>query len=66
MEGPIQQQKRVIERLRLDGTDASAAALRLALMTRAIEEMRHQLGALSPTSRDTLRPKPKHSAAAKK
>jgi hypothetical protein len=50
MEQRIWRQKELIERLRVAGSDASAAIQRLALMTRALDEMQFQLGALSPTS----------------
>ena len=60
MEGRIQRQKELVEHLRIEGTDASAATLRLGLMTRALAEMQFQLGALSPTSQ--AGPRPDHAA----
>lgn len=49
MEERIQGQLSQIEKLRLDGRDLSQAKQRLNLLQHALEEMRAQLGSLSPT-----------------
>ena len=56
MEKRIQQQRELLARLRSQGDDSAAATTRLALMTRALEEMQFQLGSLSPTEQETKRP----------
>jgi hypothetical protein len=64
METRIQQQRELIAGLREQGTDSSAATTRLALMNRAMEEMQHQLGSLSPTDQDLKRPTPAQTRSA--
>ena len=56
MELRIEQQTHSIERLRQFGEDTSAALQRLRLLRHALDEMRIQLGQLSPTSLDERRP----------
>jgi hypothetical protein len=56
MELRIEQQTHSIERLQQFGEDASAALQRLKLLRRALDEMRIQLGQLSPTNLDQRRP----------
>ena len=56
MELRIEQQTHSIERLRQFGEDTSAALQRLKLLRHALDEMRVQLGQLSPTSLDERRP----------
>jgi len=56
MELRIEQQVESIERLEQSGEDVSEAVRRLFLLQRALEEMRIQLGQLSPTERDSKRP----------
>jgi hypothetical protein len=56
MEARIQQQRELIAGLRGQGDDSTAATTRLALMTRALEEMQFQLGAISPSDQETKRP----------
>jgi hypothetical protein len=56
MELRIEQQTLSIERLTQFGEDTSAALQRLKLLQRALDEMRIQLGHLSPTSLDERRP----------
>jgi hypothetical protein len=56
MELRIEQQTHSIERLQQLGEDASAALQRLKLLRHALDEMRIQLGQLSPTNLDERRP----------
>jgi hypothetical protein len=56
MESRIQQQTLSIESLRQFGEDTSAAIRRLKLLRHALDEMRIQLGQLSPTNLDEKRP----------
>jgi uncharacterized membrane protein YccC len=56
MELRIEQQLESIERLKQSGADVSEAVRRLSLLQRALEEMRIQLGQLSPTAQDNKRP----------
>lgn len=56
MELRIEQQLESIERLKQSGQDVSEAIRRLSLLQRALDEMRIQLGQLSPTERDNKRP----------
>ena len=55
MEARIEQQIVSIERLQQLGQDTSDAERRLELLRHALEEMRIQLGQLSPTERDARR-----------
>jgi len=55
MEDRIRQQAATIEQLRLSGRETSAAFLRLSLLQHALEEMRIQLGSISPTELDAKR-----------
>jgi hypothetical protein len=57
MESRIEQQKAAIEQLKLSGQDVSDATRRLNLLERAMEEVRLQLGQLSPTAMDNKRDK---------
>jgi hypothetical protein len=56
MELRIEQQALSIERLQQFGEDTSAASQRLKLLRHALDEMRIQLGQLSPTNLDEKRP----------
>ena len=56
MELRIEQQTLSIERLKQNGEDTAAAVQRLRLLRHALDEMRIQLGQLSPTSADDRRP----------
>ena len=56
MELRIEQQTHSIERLQQFGEDTSAALQRLRLLRHALDEMRIQLGQLSPTNLDEKRP----------
>ena len=56
MEARIEQQIELIERLKQSGQDTTEAVRRLSLLQHAINEMRIQLGQLSPTERDTKKP----------
>ena len=56
MELRIEQQVESIERLKQSGQDVSDAMRRLSLLQHALNEMRIQLGQLSPTERDSKRP----------
>lgn len=56
MELRIQQQVESIERQKQAGEDTTESERRLALLRRALDEMRIQLGQLSPTQRDHKRP----------
>ena len=56
MELRIEQQVELIERQKQAGEDTSDAVRRLTLLRRALDEMRIQLGQLSPTERDQKRP----------
>ena len=56
MELRIEQQVESIERLKQSGEDVSEAVRRLFLLHRALDEMRIQLGQLSPTNLDDRRP----------
>ena len=51
MESRIEQQVAAIERLKQSGQDTAPAVHRLELLRRALEEMRIQLGQLSPRER---------------
>ena len=55
MEERIREQKNQIERLKLEGRDLTQAKQRLNLLQHALEEMRAQLGSLSPTPLDGKR-----------
>lgn len=55
MEERIKEQVNRIETLRLSGADTSQATQRLNLLQHALEEMRAQLGSLSPTPLDDRR-----------
>jgi hypothetical protein len=55
MELRIARQLELIERQKQAGEDASEAVARLKLLQRALDEMRFQLGQLSPTDRDKTR-----------
>jgi hypothetical protein len=55
MEARIEQQIASIARLQQLGQDTSDAERRLELLRHALEEMRIQLGQLSPTERDAKR-----------
>ena len=63
MERRIEQQIEKIERLKQSGEDATEAVRRLSLLHHALNEMRIQLGQLSPTERDSKKPDTKASAA---
>jgi hypothetical protein len=56
MELRIQQQLESIERQKQAGEDTADSERRLALLRRALDEMRIQLGQLSPTQQDRKRP----------
>jgi hypothetical protein len=56
MAARIDKQAKEIQQLGTAGQDITAATQRLSLMQRAMDEMRLQLGQLSPTIRDTKRP----------
>ncbi len=56
MELRIQRQVESIERQKQAGEDTADSERRLALLRRALDEMRIQLGQLSPTERDQKRP----------
>ena len=62
MELRIEQQVEAIERLKQSGQDTSEAERRLSLLQHALNEMRIQLGQLSPTERDNKRPDTTRSA----
>jgi hypothetical protein len=55
IERRIEQQVIRIENLRQTGADTSEAKQRLTLLQHALEEMRAQLGSLSPTPMDSKR-----------
>lgn len=55
MEARIEQQMASVARLQQSGQDTSDAERRLELLRHALEEMRIQLGHLSPTERDARR-----------
>jgi hypothetical protein len=55
MELRIEQQAQSIERLQQVGEDTSAAVQRMKLLRHALDEMRIQLGQLSPTDLDERR-----------
>ena len=61
MELRIQKQVELIERQKQAGEDTSDSVRRLALLRRTLDEMRIQLGQLSPTGRDQKRPGDKSS-----
>jgi hypothetical protein len=65
MELRIEQQIQTIERLRQAGQDTADADRRLALLQHALNEMRIQLGQLSPNERDGKRPDKTRSAPAR-
>lgn len=52
IEDRIKEQTATIERLRLSGRETSAAFVRLSLLQHALEEMKIQLGRISPTALD--------------
>ena len=56
MAARIDKQAKEIEQLRVAGEDTKAAVRKLALMKHAMDEMRLQLGQLSPTTSDRKRP----------
>jgi hypothetical protein len=56
MELRIERQVEAIERQKQAGEDTADAVRRLGLLRRALDEMRLQLGQLSPTDRDRKRP----------
>jgi hypothetical protein len=55
MERRIEEQLNTIEKLRQRGADSTEAMKRLNLLQRALQEMRAQLGSLSPTPQDGKR-----------
>jgi hypothetical protein len=55
MEGRIEEQVNKVEKLRQRGADSTEAMKRLNLLQRALQEMRAQLGSLSPTPQDGKR-----------
>lgn len=55
MAARVEQQIALLERLQQSGQDTSDAERRLELLRHALEEMRIQLGQLSPTERDAKR-----------
>jgi hypothetical protein len=55
MELRIERQLEMIERQKQAGEDTTEAVGRLKLLQRALDEMRIQLGQLSPTERDKMR-----------
>ncbi|HKP24290.1 MAG TPA: hypothetical protein VJV39_10515 [Dongiaceae bacterium] len=65
MELRIEQQTALIARLKQSGEDTSEAVRRLSLLQHAINEMRIQLGQLSPTERDSKKPDGTRSAPAR-
>jgi hypothetical protein len=65
MELRIEQQVETIERLKQSGQDTTDAVRRLSLLQRALNEMRIQLGQLSPTERDNKRSDKTRSAPAR-
>ena len=65
MERRIEQQVEAIERLKQSGQDTSEAVRRLSLLQHALNEMRIQLGQLSPTERDNKRPDKTRSTPAR-
>ena len=65
MELRIEQQVEAIERLKQSGQDTSEAVRRLSLLQHALNEMRIQLGQLSPTERDNKKPDTTRSAPAR-
>lgn len=65
MELRIEQQIETIERLKQAGQDTADADRRLALLQHALNEMRIQLGQLSPNERDGKRPDKTRSAPAR-
>jgi hypothetical protein len=66
MQARIDQQTAAIKALKKSGQDTSESVRRLALLGRALEEMRQQLGQLSPTDLDRKRAKPGAAPAHKK
>jgi hypothetical protein len=62
MELRIEQQVESIERLKQSGQDTADAMRRLSLLQHALNEMRIQLGPLSPTERDNKKPDTTRSA----
>lgn len=65
MERRIEQQIEKIEHLKQSGEDTSEAVRRLSLLQHALNEMRIQLGQLSPTKRDNNRPDKTRSTPAR-
>lgn len=65
MEHRIEQQIEKIERLKQSGEDTTEAVRRLSLLQHALNEMRIQLGQLSPTERDNNRPDKTRSTPAR-
>ena len=55
MEGRIEEQLNKIDNLRQKGADSTEAMKRLNLLQRALQEIRAQLGSLSPTPQDGKR-----------
>ena len=55
MEHRIEQQTALVERLKQSGEDIADPSRRLWLLQAALEEMRIQLGHLSPTAMDAKR-----------
>ena len=56
MEGRIQQQEAVIERLKQAGEDTSQAVVKLNLLRSALDEMRLQIARLVPTEEQVAAP----------
>ena len=55
MESRIEKQSAEIARLKQQGEDTAEATKRLAILQRVLEEVRQQLGQLSPTEADAKR-----------
>jgi hypothetical protein len=66
MEQRIRDQTNQIEKLRQEGSDLTQAKQRLNLLQRALQEMRAQLGSLSPTPLDSKRHQSKSPPNSKK
>ena len=62
MESRIEQQIALIERLKQSGQDTTEAVRRLSLLQHAFNEMRIQLGQLSPTAPGGKKPDGTRSA----
>lgn len=65
MELRIERQREIIARQEQAGEDTAEAVSRLKLLQRALDEMRIQLGQLSPTDRDKMRSSPPPSLLAR-